>query len=174
MPTSAPRAAATRPSRGTGRSLGRRGSSLIELLLAAALLGVALLAVAPLFVRAAVDLAAGEARSTAALLAQNALEGWSAVQVGRLETRVEYYSVGLGRWLDSPPPVPDLTRWVRETRIERYPLAAVTDGRLDRSEALPADSTAPGVDLLAVRVTLSRRAGGRPIARLERLEWSSR
>lgn len=151
-----------------------RGSSLIELLLASLLFLAALLAAAPLFMRAVRDVRAGAARSAAAALAQNGLEVVAPPWAD--EPRVEHYSFDRRRWQVEPPAAPDRSLWVRETALRRYPLGAIDDGRLEPGESAPHDGRRPPealrVGLIGVEVRVSRRAGGRPVASLERLEWT--
>lgn len=157
------------------RRLSSRGSSLIELLIAAALFGVALLAVVPLFVRAIGDVRTGSTRSTASVLAQNALEAWSPPVAPASSTparRREFYSFERRRWLASPPSPPDRTLWVRLTTVRRYPLSAVDDGRISISESGGDDNGSPGIALLGVTVSVSRDVGSRPLAQMELYEWT--
>ena len=148
-----------------------RGSSLIELLIAAALLGVALMALAPLFLRAAADVRQGASRSRAAALAQEALEMWRPGAATGAAPRIEYYDRSQRRWIDGAP-APGEALWVREISVRSYPAGAAEDGRLERSEAhaaaTPIDA---GAGLLSIRVAVARRLGDPPLVRLERIEW---
>lgn len=158
-----------------------RGWTLIELLLASVLFLVALLAAAPLFMRAVHDVRTGAARSAASALAQNGLELSTPPARGAATypaSRVEYYSFERRLWLASPPVPPDRALWVRETTRRRYPLSAIADGRLDAGESAPSGPgrprSGPRVWLVGVEVRVSRRLGSQPVASLERLEWTGR
>ncbi len=156
------------------RRLGR-GYSLLEVLLASGLLLVAVLAVASLFSRAVLDVRSGAERSAAAAIAQSTLEATRLPSSGMTSAALSswaYFSRDARRWRTGQPPGPDLALWVRETVVRRYPLSAVRDGRLDRGEAEPATGEPPGVGLFGIEVRVARRIGGRPLARLERLEWA--
>lgn len=155
-----------------------RGWSLIELLAATTLFLVALLAAAPLFMRAVHDVRTGAVRSAASILAQNGLEAWRPPPGGSPAAPVarrEYYSFAQRRWLAVPPAPPDRALWVRETSVRRYPLDAITDGRVEVAEAAPGGGRGrggPRLGLLGIEVKVSRPAGERPVAGLERLEWT--
>lgn len=155
------RAAALRPPSGNG-------STLIELLLAAVMLGIALLAVAPLFVRAVLDVRVGAVRSTAAAHASAALEAWSPIAEGPASR--EFYSRADGRWIEGSPPDPEAALWIRTAASARYSLSALSDVRLERGEA---GGPVTGVGLVGLRVSLSRSPGERAIVRLERFDWIS-
>lgn len=162
-----------RPRADEGRQRRRQGSSLVELLLALVLFHVALLAVAPLFLRAVRDVRTGGIRSAASMWAQDRLEASppraAAVAAGR-RTAVEYFSAETREWLAEPPPV-DRLLWVRRTTVRRYPLSAIADGRIDPVESAARGDQPPRVVVAGVEVEITRRLGGPPIVILERLEW---
>jgi hypothetical protein len=161
------------------RRLGPSGWSLLELALAALFFEVALLGVAPLFVRAVADVRVGGERAQAAALAASRLE--SAATPGSPSAPLpgssrEFYSRAERRWLASMPPPPDLALWVASTTIRRYPLTSIDDGRVDRAEALgdpdPDPTTGPPpIRLEGREIVLARTLGDRPELILESFRW---
>ncbi len=147
------------------------GQTLVEVLIASALVLVGLTAAAALFTRAVLDVRTGAERSTAAVHAQSGLEG-SALPPA---TGIEYYSAEGRRWLSTPPLPPDRLLWVRETRLRRYSWAALDDGRIERDEVRPSPDPAVGaaLGLLEIEVRVARGVGARPLARLERWVWTA-
>ncbi len=144
------------------------GFSLLELLLAATILGVVLLVTAALFARAVRDVRTGALRSRAAVHAQNGLEGFAGAP------RIEHRALGDGRWAEGPPEPSSPAGWLRRTSVRYYPLSAVDDGWLGAAEAVPTDDEIPGIGLRAVEISVSTGLGERPIAHLVRLEWIRR
>ncbi len=143
-----------------------RGWSLIELLVASLLFEVALLAIAPLFIRAARDVRSGGERAQAATLAQ------SLVEDGPREGPL-YYSAASRRWSPEPPVAPTVALWVAVLALEVFPLAAIEDGRIEPSEANDGGGLDGENALLLYRstVSISRGEGDEPVVVASRFAW---
>jgi len=151
------------------------GFSLIEVLVAAALLLVILLGIIPLFVRASVNRQAGRestdvgafARSRAETLLQLPFDHPDvSVPPGAnvLET-VEYLRQGTDEWTTDAAAAPDAV-WVRTTRVEQFAAGDLLDGDTD-GDGNSLDNPRPGgsdprsiqLKQIEVAVTSPRDAG---------------
>ena len=142
------------------------GFTLVEALVASLLFLLIVLGIAPLFTTAAVQSAAGRMATEGSNLARSRAEEMErlgfdspqlSVESGREKRIVEHWEPEHREWLPGLPA--GTSPWLRTTVVRQYPVAALTDGTLDPSEAAPA-TTAPGtVYLKEIRVTV--RPGGR-------------
>ncbi len=153
---------------------------MLELLLAAVMFEAALLAAAPLYVRAAGDVRDAAEGAQAASLAASRLELLAApdsAASSETGSSFEFFSGDQRRWLPTPPALPDRTLWIASTTVRRYPLNSIEDGRIEPSEGLtdsdwdPADGPPP-VRLESVEVALARTVDGHRRLTLERIEWA--
>lgn len=129
-----------------------------------------MMALAPLFMRAAADVRLGASRSRAAAHAQEALELWRPGAPTEAVSRLDHYDRRERRWIGGVP-APGDALWVREISVSRYSADAVENGRLERAEAGAGGTGDGAVELLSVRVALARRLDEPPLVRLERIEW---
>lgn len=116
------------------RPLAGGGWTVVELLVAAALLLVGLLALVPLFVRAVRDVARGAAISKAAVFGQDGLERGGRLRPGLLPIPTEYLRRRQRAWSTTPPSPPEQAAWLREGSVRYVELSALEDGLVDDSE----------------------------------------
>ncbi len=152
-----------------GRS--RPAFSLIEVLIAAALLLIIALGVLPLFTQAMVSNTAGNESTQVSNFARSRLEEYQqlplngaslTVPIGSTELTVEdYYSFADEAWKSGPEPAGDPARWSRTTVVRQYGVSALDDGILTPDEALDGGTEESFVHFKEVEVTVrGGRAGG--------------
>ncbi|MDX1501678.1 MAG: prepilin-type N-terminal cleavage/methylation domain-containing protein [Thermoanaerobaculia bacterium] len=148
-----------------------RGFSLLEALVASALLLMIVVGVLPLFTRATIDNLTGFEASQIANLARSQMERClehdfdhpeMSIPTGRSRREtVEHYSAAARRWkTGSTAAGGDRAVWVRTTTVRQYHVSALSDGELEESEALPGGAPAEHVHLKEITVRLDNRAGG--------------
>lgn len=148
------------------------GWTLVELTVAAALLMVGLLAMVPLFVRAARDVARAGAQSRAAGHGQNRLEGLAGPFSPALALAPEFFGLESRAWSPEPPAPPDRALWVRSGTLSYLGLGAFDDGRVEPEESL--EPTSPDALLVLVEIETRGASSGEVRANLARLERVSR
>jgi hypothetical protein len=114
--------------------LSARGFTLVELTVAGALLGVALLALAPLYTSSVRALALGRSRAEAAIEVRNGLERWAGSLPPEGASGREYFSFEERAWSSEPPVETDLTLYVREGTVRYLELDSISDGLVDAHE----------------------------------------
>jgi prepilin-type N-terminal cleavage/methylation domain-containing protein len=151
-----------------GRRAGELGFSLIEVLIAAAILLVVALGVLPIFSQAIVNNRAGADYTQVTNIARSELERLYSLPfsspelevVGPETVRNEYFSQRDQKWADGNAPLNDPALWTRTTLIRQYGLGGVVDidkdGKLDGP--LPGGSLASQVHVKEIEV---RAASGR-------------
>jgi prepilin-type N-terminal cleavage/methylation domain-containing protein len=140
------------------------GFSLLEVLVASALLGMLVLAILPLFTRAALLNQAGRRATIAARLAGSRAEEllrrpFAPSALGSLsddETSVEYRTRGALDWTSHRPQDP--AEWIRTTTLRFYPATALDDRELSADEVLP---TGAGGAAQLQEIEIEVRAGNR-------------
>ena len=142
--------AATRHHRGgscrTSATLLEGGFTLIEVLIASALLMVVTLGLLPLYVRSIGDNAAGAESTRLTNFARSRIEEYSqldfnspelTIDTGSAKVVSDYYSHYYREWRDGTPPAADPPAFVRTVTVRQYNATALQDLRLDPAEALP-------------------------------------
>jgi type II secretory pathway pseudopilin PulG len=127
----------------------RAGFSLVEVLIAAALLLFITLGVLPLFTRSMVDNNSGAESTQVANMARSRLEQFYQLPFNSTEMTItggtenvftDYYSLNERVWKVGTPPNDgsDLVGWTRIATVRQYSVNALDDEILDPGEALPA------------------------------------
>ena len=146
-------------------SRGSAGFSLIEVLIAAALLLFIALGVLPLFTRAMIDNNSGSESTQVANMARSRLEELYQLPFNSAEMTItagtenvfeEYYSMTDKIWKDGPAPndATDLASWSRVATVRQYAVNALDDEILDPAEALPAGSDPSRIHLKELEITV--------------------
>lgn len=154
------------------RSLGRSaGFSLIEVLIAAALLLAIALGVLPLITRSMVNNLSGSESTKVANMGRSRLEQVYQLPFGSPEMTVtagsenvldEYFSLQDEVWKDGVAPVDgsDPAMWTRTTTIRQYSVNALDDEVLDPAEALPAGTDLSRIHLKSVEIVVQGLRAG--------------
>jgi hypothetical protein len=149
------------------------GFSLIEALVASAILLCVTLGLLPLWTRATLDNLAASRSGRASDHARSRIEALLrlpfdspelALSGGTARTTVEGLARGSDRWrrLDGPPgSAPPGTEWIRTTAVRWYSIAAFADGELTDAEALPSGAPRDAVDCKGLRVVVALARPGR-------------
>jgi prepilin-type N-terminal cleavage/methylation domain-containing protein len=154
---------------GRGRRVDRRGLTLVEVLIAAALLAVIMVGTVPLFTRAVIQNQVGWESSEVSSFARSETErfvedDFNAADLtlttgSELETD-QHYSHNNHAWMPGDTPdTGDEALWVRTTTVRQYHVSALDDGILDPAEALPAGSAPEWVHLKQIVVEVQNRRG---------------
>ena len=152
-----------------GRRRRRRGDlgfSLIEALIAAALLLVVVLGFVPLFVRSSISNSEGRESTRAANFARSRAEqlyelpfNHPSLDVDGTATEiVDYYLHSTETWSTDAGSDP-LDVWKRTTTVRQYHINALSDGQLQASEALPGGSDPAQVHLKEIEVAIESERG---------------
>jgi len=158
----------TRRTRTGGRRPGR-GFTLVEMLIAAALLGVIMVGMIPLFTRSILANQAGWESSRVSSLGKSQVEqyieaGFNAppltLAAGSELVSTDYYSNVHHEWMPGEDPEEgDASLWFRTTSVRQYHISAVNDGILDPTEALPAGADPVWINLKEVEILVENRRG---------------
>lgn len=145
-----------------------RGFSLIEVLVALAILMIISVGLLPLFTRAVISNSSGAQSTDASNFARSRLEEfvqleWNALPMlidGEANTFEEYFSFADRTWKDGLPPAGDPALWTRQTIVRQYGVDALADGLIEPDEAQPGAGgvTPQSVHLKEIEVTVQ---GGR-------------
>ena len=162
-----------------GQRAGELGFSLIEVLIAAAILLVVALGVLPIFSQAIVNNRAGADYTQVTNIAKSELERlyslpfWSPeLEVAGAETvRPEYFSQKDQKWVDGNASSSDPALWTRTTFIRQYGLGGIVDtdkdGKLDGP--LPGGTPSAQVHVKEIEVRAGSGFGGGPLSRGKRI-----
>jgi prepilin-type N-terminal cleavage/methylation domain-containing protein len=115
------------------------GFSLIEVLIAAAILLIVALGVLPLFTQSITNNQAGNDYTQATNHAKSELERLYEMPfnspeltvVGTATTRVQHFSQNTHEWIDGAAPAGETPLWVRTTTIRQFGLAGLVDANED-------------------------------------------
>lgn len=161
------------------RAGGERGFSLIEVLIAAAILLVVALGVLPIFSQAIVNNRAGADYTQVTNIAKSELERlyslpfWSPELevVGAETVRPEYFSQRDQKWVDGDAPANDPPLWTRTTLIRQYGIGGIIDtdkdGTLDPPR--PGGSLPREVHVKEIEVRAASGRGGGPLGAGKRI-----
>jgi prepilin-type N-terminal cleavage/methylation domain-containing protein len=146
-----------------------RGLTLIEVLIAAALLGVIMVGMIPLFTRSILANQAGWESSRVSSLGKSQVEQYIeagfntpplTLAAGSELVSVDYYSDAHHEWMPGEDPeTDDSGLWFRTTSVRQYHISAVDDGILDPAEALPANADPVWINLKEVEILVENRRG---------------
>lgn len=147
----------------------RRGFTLIEVLIAAALLGVIVVGMMPLFTRAILANQAGRESSRVSSQGRSQMEQfveWDfnaqplTLTAGSELVSTDHFSDVHHIWMPGEDPDEgDRGLWFRTARVRQYHISAVNDGILDPAEALPANTAAVWIHLKEVDILVGNRRG---------------
>jgi prepilin-type N-terminal cleavage/methylation domain-containing protein len=158
---------------------GELGFSLIEVLIAAAILLVVALGVLPIFSQAIVNNRAGADYTQVTNLAKSELERLYSLPfsspelevVGAETVRPEYFSQKDQKWVDGDPPYEDPPLWTRTTLIRQYGLGGIVDvdkdGKLDGP--LPGGTPSAQVHVKEIEIRAGSGRGGGPLGAGKRI-----
>lgn len=146
------------------------GFSLLEVLVASAILLVVAIGILPLFVSSIRSNQQGNDSTKVANFARERLEEFFeypfnsttlTIDTGNARSYDEFYSSADGIWKPGVPPTDDPELWSRRTTVRQYSAQALEDGILEAAEILPASASASQIHLkeIEVTVTSSRQAG---------------
>lgn len=149
------------------------GFSLIEVLIAGAILLVVALGTLPLFTRAMISNKSGAESTSVSNFARERLEEFNqlpfdspdlTIDAGTSKVFDEYYSLQDKRWKDytnTTIPTTDPAGWTRTTTVRQYSVTALDDGKLDPAEALGPTALPINVHFKEIVVAVqSARLGG--------------
>lgn len=146
-----------------------RGLTMVEVLIAAALLGVIMVGMIPLFTRSILANQAGWESSRVSSLGKSQVEeyieaGFNAppltLAAGSELVSTDYYSDAYHQWMPGEDPEEgDTSLWFRTTSVRQYHISAVDDGILDPAEALPANADPVWINLKEVEILVENRRG---------------
>ncbi len=141
---------ASRPNLGqscrTSGSPLERGLTLVEVLIASALLLMVTLSLLPMYVRSITNNAAGAESTRLTNFARSQIEEYSQLNFNSPELTIDagsekvvsdYYSHRYREWRDGVPPAADPAAYTRTVTVRQYNAAALQDLQLDPAEALP-------------------------------------
>ena len=159
------------------RAARQQGFSVVEALIAAALLLIIAIGVLPLFTRAIVSNVSGDDSTKVSHFSRSQTENlytqpWNSsdleITSGSIHALPPQYfrdpdpnSTGDEVWTPTLPTAPSERRWQRDADIRQFSIRSIDDGTLSMSEALPATSL-PGdihFKVIEVRVQGLRQAG---------------
>jgi type II secretory pathway pseudopilin PulG len=141
----------------------------VEILIAAALLGVIMVGMIPLFTRSILANQAGWESSRVSSLGKSQVEQYIeagfntpplTLAAGTELVTTAHYSDLSHEWM--PGEVPDEGDsgiWFRTTSVRQYHISAVNDGILDPAEALPAGANPVWINLKEVEILVENRRG---------------
>ncbi len=151
-----------------GQRAGEPGFSLIEVMIAAAILLVVALGVLPIFSQAIVNNRAGADYTQVTNIAKSELERlyslpfWSPELevVGKETVRPEYFSQKDQKWIDGDAPANDPPLWTRTTLLRQYGIRGIVDidkdGKLDDPLPGGTESARVHVKEIEIRATSGR------------------
>lgn len=143
-------------------ALREEGFSVIEALIAAALLLIITIGILPFFTRSILNNAEGARSTTTTNYARSKIEelyqlpfdsGLLTVPPGATELEtIEYYSARQKRWLNAPP-TNEPTTFTRSIRVRQFNISALEDnGRFDDGEALAGGVTPSFLHLKEIEI----------------------
>ena len=151
------------------RRRAERGLTLIEVVIASAVLLIVSLGVLPLFIRSIADNAVSRESTDMTNSARSEIERYSeldffdstelTVVAGTALVTDEYYSYVAKKWRPGAPPVGDPAVFTRTVTVRQFSAVALADGVLDSGEALDATVSRDFVHLkeIVVAVVPQRR-----------------
>jgi type II secretory pathway pseudopilin PulG len=156
------------------RSLARRGLSMIEALIAAALLLVIAAGILPLFSQAIVNNQTGSESSSVSNMARSQVEELYQLPFNHAQltpvsgaelTIASYYSFGDEVWKPGAAPVDgsDPALWERTAVVRQYSVNSLDDNLLDPAEALDAGAPPGQVHFKEIEVTANGTRTGGPL-----------
>ncbi len=146
------------------------GFSLVEAMIAAGLFLVIVIGVMPMFTRAAVNNTSGKESTEASNHARSRAEEFMeldfngpdlTITTGTERVDMHYFNPTSERWDPTTPA--ERPTWTRTTTIRQYGVAALTDGVLDRAEALPAGTDFSLVHFKEIEVTVRGNRDSGPL-----------